>query len=173
MTVIVTDTFDQDANFAAETYVAAFINVIYGARTELLFMAFIFAAWMARRALAMAPERNNFKKYGKSQTKKAQPSGSASQWRDPAFVLVQLKLVQDSRCLEVYKTAVAAGFKLTQIGEDERNDIMLQLVIAAVRCSRREDALRIFKDARDCGLTISEKLVTSVVKICASRSLFQ
>jgi len=173
MAVTVTDTFDQDANFAAETYLAAFINVIYGARTELLFMAFIFAAWMARRAVTMTPERNHLKKYGKSQTKKAQPGGSASQWRDPAFVLVQLKLVQDSRCLEVYKTAVAAGFQLTQIrGEDERNDIMLQLVIAAVRCSRREDALRIFKDARDCGLTISEKLVTSVVKICASRSLF-
>eukprot|EP00929_Paragymnodinium_shiwhaense_P029747 TRINITY_DN16992_c0_g1_i4.p1 TRINITY_DN16992_c0_g1~~TRINITY_DN16992_c0_g1_i4.p1 ORF type:complete len:614 (-),score=108.24 TRINITY_DN16992_c0_g1_i4:86-1927(-) len=144
-------------------------SVLHAMRTELLFFAFLLAIWLTR--YVVQPEKPK-------QPKLQKAAGQAKVVKTPTqasttAVVSQLKRLQDTRGLDLYKTAMESGsLDLRKVAKDDISLITSQLVAAAVRGGREAEALQIFSDLRSCGLKIEEGLLTSALKLCASRSLF-
>eukprot|EP00927_Polykrikos_kofoidii_P056924 TRINITY_DN51013_c0_g1_i1.p1 TRINITY_DN51013_c0_g1~~TRINITY_DN51013_c0_g1_i1.p1 ORF type:complete len:625 (+),score=118.86 TRINITY_DN51013_c0_g1_i1:162-2036(+) len=163
------DTVGIESVTSDGAYLQEALNVLFAMRMELLFLLFLVTLSLGRRIVGVASTS------GKQAALKGDSERSTprtGQHCCPAWLVPHLRRVQDTRGLDLYRSAIQAGFDLRLVPIDDRDAILPQLVAVAVRSGRGNDAMQIFCDVRACRLKIEEALLTSAVKLCASRSLF-
>eukprot|EP00929_Paragymnodinium_shiwhaense_P008277 TRINITY_DN112225_c0_g1_i1.p1 TRINITY_DN112225_c0_g1~~TRINITY_DN112225_c0_g1_i1.p1 ORF type:complete len:665 (-),score=176.59 TRINITY_DN112225_c0_g1_i1:62-2056(-) len=97
------------------------------------------------------------------------------QLRDAAWVsprLLQLAQTNLDRALEVYRLALKAGLQLAEIPDDERQQLLLALLTAAIRLGRAEQAVHMLRDIHHRGVTAGPSLGSSAIKLLTARHCF-
>lgn len=100
---------------------------------------------------------------------------SEARLKDPSFVIpqiVQLCRSQLSQALELYYAARQAGLKPEEVSAEERGNLYMQMVTAAIRGDETGEVKKIFSDLMKTGIGIDTSLLMSTVKLCTSKQLY-
>jgi pentatricopeptide repeat protein len=95
--------------------------------------------------------------------------------RDPSWVVAQvvpLCRTQVKKAVEVYDAARRAGMDLRQVPTNDFDQMFTALATSTIRVGLTEEALRLLRDLRSCGLSVSGSLFVSLTKLCTSKQLF-
>jgi pentatricopeptide repeat protein len=95
---------------------------------------------------------------------------------DPRWLVPQVVLLcqaQLNKSLALYRSAIAAGLNIEDVSSEDRQHLFSAMVIAAIRTSNADVALKLLREVRDKSLFECTDLFNSVAKISASKQMFR
>lgn len=95
-----------------------------------------------------------------------------AEWVIPRVVQLCRNTAQVPQALELYQAAKKVKLDLSEVPEEDFNQLFNALVTASIRALKVEDAQRLLEDIRLSGHCVDADLFASAVKMCTSKQYF-